>query len=92
MQTTIPAERSSDGEVAAIGEKLRMSGRSRPYTVSGPFQAQNSALAVAFNDRCDAIVATAVVARDRPTALEPIVIGFLNSETVMHWAEVTLGL
>ena len=69
-----------------------MKGRSRPYTVSGPFQAQNSALAVAFNDRCDAIVATAVVARDRPTALEPIVIGFLNSETVMHWAEVTLGL
>ena len=48
--------------------------------------------AVAFNDRCDAIVATTVVAHDRPEAIEPSVIEFLNSEVVVHWAEVTLGL
>jgi hypothetical protein len=69
-----------------------MKGRSRAYAISDPYRARNSALAVAFNDRCDAIVATAVVAQDRPAAVEPSVIEFLNSKTVMHWAEVTLGL
>ena len=44
------------------------------------------------NDRCDAIVATTVIAHDRPEAIEPSVIEFLNSEVVVHWAEVTLGL
>lgn len=69
-----------------------MKGRSRGYAVSDSYRAKNSALAVAFNDRCDAIVATAVVAHDRPAALEPSVIEFLNSNTIVHWAEVTLGL
>jgi hypothetical protein len=69
-----------------------MKGRSRAYAVSDPYRPRNSALAVAFNDRCDAVVATAVVAQDRPVAIEPSVIAFLNSETIVHWAEVTLGL
>ena len=51
-----------------------------------------SALSVGFNDRCDAIVATAVLAHERPAAIEPAVIEFLNSKTVVRWAEVTLGL
>ncbi len=57
-----------------------MKGRSRPYAVVGPFRAGQSALTVAFNDHCDAIVATVVV------------IEFLNSKTILGWAEVTLGL
>jgi hypothetical protein len=69
-----------------------MKGRSRAYAIADPYRARNSALAVAFNDRCDAVVATAVVAQDRPAAIEPSVIAFLNSETIVHWAEVTLGL
>jgi hypothetical protein len=69
-----------------------MKGRSRSYTVAGPFRAEQSALAVAFNDRCDAIVATVVVAHDRPAVIEPGVIAFLNSRTILGWAEVTLGL
>ena len=69
-----------------------MKGRSRSYTVTGPFRAGRSALAVAFNDHCDAIVATVVVAHDRPTIIEPTVIEFLNSKTILGWAEVTLGL
>ena len=87
-----------------IGEKLSvlgagrpinvawMKGRSRAYTIADPFRVRNSALAVAFNDRCDAVVATVVVANDRPAAIEPSVIEFLNSKTIVHWAEVTLGL
>jgi hypothetical protein len=69
-----------------------MKGRSRAYAIADPYRARNSALAVAFNDRCDAVVATAVVAQDRPAAIEPSVIAFLNSETIVHRAEVTLGL
>ena len=69
-----------------------MKGRSRAYTVAEPYRAPGSALAIAFNDRCDAIVATATVAHDPPTAIEPSVIEFLNSEVIVRWAEVTLGL
>ena len=69
-----------------------MKGRSRAYTVTEPYHAPSSVLAIAFNDRCDAIVATATVAHDGPKAIEPSVIEFLNSEVVVHWAEVTLGL
>jgi hypothetical protein len=69
-----------------------MKGRSRSYVVADSNRARKSALAVAFNDHCDAIVATVVVAHDRPAAIEPSVIEFLNSETILRWAEVTLGL
>jgi hypothetical protein len=91
-------------DFALMGEKLSvlgpgreinvawMKGRSRPYAVSEPYHSPNSALAIAFNDRCDAIVATAVVAHDHPEMAEPSVVDFLNSEVVVHWAEVTLGL
>jgi hypothetical protein len=69
-----------------------MKGRSRAYAIAGPHRGPNSALSVAFNDRCDAVVATAVVAHDDPAAIEPSVIDFLNSKVIVHWAEVTLGL
>jgi len=49
-------------------------------------------LSVGFNDRCDAIIATAIVDRDKPAAFEQAVIAFLNSRPVMRWAEVALGL
>src|SRR6201996_4772595 len=55
-----------------------MKGRARAYAVSEPYRAAGSALAIAFNDRCDAIVATATVAHDPPTAVERSVIDFLN--------------
>jgi hypothetical protein len=81
--------------VLGTGHEIKiawMKGRSRAYAVAEPYHAPGSVLAIAFNDRCDAIVATATVAHDRPATLEPSVIDFLNSETVVHWAEVTLGL
>ena len=81
--------------VLGAGREIKiawMKGRSRAYAIAQPYRAPGSALAIAFNDRCDAIVATATVAHDPPTAIEPSVIDFLNSEVVVHWAEVTLGL
>ena len=69
-----------------------MKGRSRAYAIADRYRTPNSALSVAFNDRCDAVVATAVVDRDQPGTIEPGVIDFLNSKVIVHWAEVTLGL
>jgi hypothetical protein len=38
------------------------------------------------------IVAIIVLPHDRPAAIEPGVIEFLNSRTILHWAELTLGI
>jgi hypothetical protein len=69
-----------------------MKGRSRPFAFAGARPAGQSALSVGFNDRCDAIIATAVVGHDKPAPVESAVLEFLNSRTVIRWAEVTLGL
>lgn len=64
-------------------------GASRAYATP---RLQSSALVIAFNDRSDVVVATAIAAHPRPAALEPSAVAVLNSETVIRWAEVTLGL
>jgi hypothetical protein len=69
-----------------------MKGRSRAFNAEGAMGAKVSALSVGFNERCDAIVATAVVAPGRAAEVEAAVLAFLNSRTVLRWAEVTLGL
>jgi hypothetical protein len=69
-----------------------MKGRSRAFTVGGAEPLGRSALSVGFNDHCDAIVATAVLGHEQPGEMEPAVLEFLNSKTVLHWAEITLGL
>jgi hypothetical protein len=66
-----------------------MKGRSRGYTVGAP--SAKSVLSLAFNNRCDVIVAT-VVAGDEPVAQEQAVLEFLNGDLVLHWAEAVLGL
>ena len=85
-----------DGRVAALGdgrpiEVAWMKGRSRPYQVFGAGRGGKSALSVAFNDGCDAIVASAVIDGDKLDAIEPRVIEFLNGQTVVQWAKITLG-
>jgi hypothetical protein len=51
-----------------------------------------SLLSTAFANECDALVATAVLGRDRVAEIEPQVIAFLNSGTVVQWAKGELGL
>ena len=68
----------------------RMAGRSRPYVVEAGNRAK--VLAIAFNERCDVVAATAVIAHAEPTAFEPAVLAFLNGDTVLRWTEVKLGL
>jgi hypothetical protein len=69
-----------------------MKGRSRAYTLMARNSPGKTAISVAFNDRCDMVVATVVLPHDRPAVIEPGVIAFLNGTTVLRWAEVTLGL
>jgi hypothetical protein len=66
-----------------------MKGRSRSYAVGAP--AVRSVLSLAFNNRCDVVVAT-VVAGDAPVAQEPAVLDFLNGDLIGRWAEAVLGL
>ena len=75
-----------EGSEIVVG---RMKGRSRPYRVAG----QPSVYSIAFNDRCDVIVATAAPqdARVELDGIEPSALSFLNSETVTHWAERAIG-
>ncbi|MGX9431457.1 MULTISPECIES: hypothetical protein [Bradyrhizobium] len=66
-----------------------MRGRSRAYRVEGN---RNAALLLAFNQRCDMVAATALVGPGAPASLEPAVLAFLNSDLMLKWAEVALGL
>ena len=69
-----------------------MKGRSRAYALTARNRPGKSALSVAFNDRCDMVVATVVLPYERPAMIEPGVMEFLNSRTVLNWAEVALGI
>jgi hypothetical protein len=69
-----------------------MKGRSRSYAVHDRAVTAKSALALAINDRCDALVATALIAADRPDAQERAVLDFLNGDHVRKWAETALGI
>ena len=85
------------GEVSPLGAGrpvtiARMKGRSRAYMLTVRNRLGKSAISVVLNDRCDMIVATVVLPHDRPATIEPGVMEFLNSTTVLHWADVALGL
>jgi hypothetical protein len=77
------------GRPIAVGQ---MKGRSRAYRLAERNPAGRTALSAAFNDRCDMIVATVVLPHDQPAEIEAGVIEFLNSRTVLRWAEVALGM
>ena len=64
-------------------------GRSRAYLVEGN---RNAALSLAFNQRCDMVAATALVGPGAPASMEPAVLAFLNSDRMLKWAELALGL
>jgi hypothetical protein len=97
------AELDRMGDLDLIGEALPLgaggpitigwvAGRSRAYRLRARNPPGRTAISVAFNDRCDMIVATVVLPHDRPATIEPGVLEFLNSGTVLRWAEATLGI
>jgi hypothetical protein len=66
-----------------------MKGRSRGYKVGAP--SAKSVLSLAFNSRCDVVVATVVAGGD-PVAQERAVLRFLNGDLVLNRVEEVLGL
>src|SRR5262245_24153734 len=96
------AELDRVGDVELIGEKFaplrqgrpvtvgHMRGRSRLYVVE--VQPRRNAIAIAFNDKCDVVVATVVSNRELPPSAEPHAVAFLNGGPVLRWVETTLGL
>ncbi len=84
-------------EPIAAGKPIEiawMKGRSRPYDLDAKHAGARAgrALLIGYNDRCDAIVATALVGNAEPLAVEAAVLSFLRSPSIMRWAELTLGL
>ena len=69
-----------------------MQGRSRPYAVAKTFPSAESALEMALNEHCDAVVATVIVARGAAAPLEQPALDFLAGDVALRWAERTLGL
>jgi hypothetical protein len=84
----IASERSAVGPGRPITVHW-MRGRSRGYKVGA--SSAKSVLSLAFNNRCDAIVAT-VVAGDTAVTQEQAVLEFLNGDMMRQWAEAALGL
>ena len=69
-----------------------MNGRSRPYQVAMAYAPPRTALAIAFNDKCDVVVATVVAPREHLPAAERAALDFLNGDLVLRWTEQELGL
>jgi hypothetical protein len=67
-----------------------MQGRSRVFAVTGPYQVTSAAAAIAFNDKCDVVVATVTTDGDLAGA-ERAALQFLNSDSVLRWARAELG-
>jgi len=79
----------SSGRPIKIGG---MNGRDRVYALTASAPPGKTVISVIFNDRCDMVVATAVLGHGRLATIEPAVIEFLNSASVLHWVEASLGL
>jgi hypothetical protein len=77
-----------DGRPITVGW---MKGRTRAYALTGRNR-DKSAISVVFNDRCDMIVATAVLPVKASATIEPDVLKFLNSEPLLQWAKLELGI
>jgi hypothetical protein len=92
------------GDLAMIGGQAKplgagrpitvgsMPGRARAYGVGGARSQSETAISLAYNERCDMVAATVLLQRGPPTSIEPAVLAFLNSEVMVKWAEIALGL
>ena len=49
-------------------------------------------MSIAYNDECDVVVAVARFAYGDPAVLEPAILAFLNTNTMVLWAKKELGL
>jgi hypothetical protein len=71
-----------------------MYGLSRPYVAidEETGAARERLISVAFNDECDAVVALAALGGGDPNVIEPAVIDFLKTRSLVLWVKKELGL
>jgi hypothetical protein len=77
------------GQTISVGW---MSGRSRPYRVAIPYGVPRDMQAIAFNDKCDVVVATIDATGDRLLTAERLTLDFLNGAQVLGWVKRELGI
>ena len=77
----------AEGRIVTVGW---MKGRSRLFAVSGPYQQTTAAATIAFNDKCDVVVATVTADADLPRGTRQA-LQFLNTDPVLRWAQAELG-
>jgi hypothetical protein len=68
-----------------------MKGLSRPYGVPDG-EAGETLLSIAYNNECDVVVAVATLGDGDPAMVEPKLVAFLGSASMLHWARKELGL
>ena len=78
---------AGDGRPITVGW---MKGRSRAYALETARGARR-VLAVAFNDKCDVVVATVVAELELPAGADDAALAFLNGNQVLRWAKAELG-
>jgi hypothetical protein len=76
-----------EGRAVTVGW---MNGRSRAYSVEIPREAPRTVVAIAFNDKCDVVVATVTAERTVANA-EQAALSFLNGEPILRWAKAELS-
>ncbi|WOH53943.1 hypothetical protein [Bradyrhizobium sp. sBnM-33] len=69
-----------------------INGRSRIYSISGSQRGNKTVISIAFNQPCDMVAATALIQGGGSASIEPAVLDFLNSLTILKWTETALGL
>jgi hypothetical protein len=79
----------AEGQLIAVGS---MKGRSRAYQVQIPYAPPATVIAIAFNDKCDVVVATVVADRRHVATAQHAALEFLNGDLVRRWIERELGL
>jgi hypothetical protein len=68
-----------------------MRGLTRSYSASDG-ETGERLVSIAYNDECDVVVAVARFANGNPAVLEPAILAFLNTDTMVLWAKKELGL
>ena len=68
-----------------------MRGMGRSYSASDG-ETGERLVSIAYNDECDVVVAVARFANGDPAVLEPAILNFLNTNTMVLWAKKELGL
>ena len=94
-------ERVADTELLRVKTRALGSGRqikvgwmrglTRSYSASDG-ETGERLVSIAYNDECDVVVAVARFANGDAAVLEPAILAFLNTNTMVLWAKKELGL